>query len=52
MIFFTYFRVLKHARTAPFFPSVLEGIAAFGHLIDASFFGDLIMVSDVIVTAS
>lgn len=28
----------------PIFPTVLEGIAAFGHLIDASFFGDLIDV--------
>eukprot|EP00040_Diaphanoeca_grandis_P021963 m.117530 g.117530 ORF g.117530 m.117530 type:complete len:832 (+) comp28584_c7_seq1:97-2592(+) len=43
-IFATYFRVLKHGRHSPILPIVLEGISKQAHLIDASFFGDLMAV--------
>ena len=43
-IFATYFRVLKHGRRSPILPICLQGIAKHAHLIDASFFGDLMAV--------
>lgn len=43
-LFATYFRVLKHGRRSPLMPIVLQGLAKHTHLIDASFFGDLMSV--------
>lgn len=43
-IFTIYFRVLKFATKSPLLSVVLEGLSAFAHLIDASFFGDLMKV--------
>ncbi|KAK9766364.1 hypothetical protein K7432_004609 [Basidiobolus ranarum] len=49
-VFTTYFRILKHAQTSPLLPSVLEGLAVFGHLINVDFFQDLLQVLKKIMT--
>eukprot|EP00041_Stephanoeca_diplocostata_P027089 m.740210 g.740210 ORF g.740210 m.740210 type:complete len:844 (-) comp23112_c0_seq2:1926-4457(-) len=43
-VFATYFRILKHGRTSPLLPTTLQGLSRHAHLIDASFFGDLMSV--------
>jgi nucleolar complex protein 3 len=48
-IFATYFRVLKHGRSSPMLPAVLKGLSKHAHLIDASFFGDLMKVLQAIM---
>ncbi|ORX99050.1 nucleolar complex-associated protein 3 [Basidiobolus meristosporus CBS 931.73] len=50
-VFTTYFRILKHAQTSPLLPSVLEGLAVFGHLINVDFFQDLLKVLKKIMAA-
>ncbi|RUP51344.1 nucleolar complex-associated protein-domain-containing protein [Jimgerdemannia flammicorona] len=44
LVFATYFRILKHQKTSPLLPAVLEGLAKFTHLINVDFFEDLLEV--------
>lgn len=48
-IFATYFRILKNSRHSPLLPAVLQGLSKQAHLIDASFFGDLMGVLKTIM---
>lgn len=48
-IFATYFRVLKHGRSSPLLPAVMKGLAKHAHLIDATFFTDLMKVLKTIM---
>lgn len=48
-VFLTYFRILKKATSSVLFPSVLEGLAKFAHLISVDFFQDLFTVFNTLI---
>lgn len=48
-VFLTFFRILKNATNSVLFPSVLEGLAKFAHLINVDFFQDLFTVFNKLI---
>ncbi|RHZ68806.1 hypothetical protein Glove_293g11 [Diversispora epigaea] len=52
LVFTTYFRILKYAKTSPLLLSVLEGLAKYAHLINVDFFNDLLEVLKKIMIRS
>ncbi|XP_052254466.1 nucleolar complex protein 3 homolog [Dreissena polymorpha] len=48
-VFLTYFRILKKATHSVLFPSVLEGLAKFAHMINVDFFEDLFAVFNKLI---
>ncbi|XP_052772376.1 nucleolar complex protein 3 homolog [Mya arenaria] len=48
-VFLTYFRILKKATSSVLFPSVLEGLAKFAHMISVDFFDDLFAVFNKLI---